>query len=88
MQALRQFFVACDKLNELLSILTYNLPSPSTRVSEFSDNKLWNDLRNQNLHMLMGEMFLLARYHKMTNATGLDICAPAFYPESLQEVTL
>ena len=38
--------------------------------------------------MLMGDMFLLARYHKMTNATGLDICVPTFYPEPLQELIL
>jgi hypothetical protein len=88
MQALRGFFGKCNELNELLSVLTYILPSPSTRVTEFIDNKLRNDLRSRNLHMLMGEMFMLARYHKMTNATGLDICIPAFYPEELQELTL
>jgi hypothetical protein len=87
-QALRRLFAACDKLNELLAILTFILPGLSTRVTEFVDQKLRNDLRNRGLHMLTGEMFLLARYHKMTNATGLDICVPAFYPEQLQELTL
>lgn len=86
--ALRQFFGACDELNDLLAVLTYILPSPSTRITEFVDHKLRNASRNRGLHMLMGDMFLLARYHKMTNATGLDICVPAFYPEPLQELTL
>lgn len=38
--------------------------------------------------MLSGEMFLLSRYHKMTNLMGFDLCIPAFYPEPLQELTL
>jgi hypothetical protein len=85
--ALRRFFGACDRLNELLSILTYILPTPSIRVSEFIDHKLRNASRNRNLHVLTGEMVLLARYHKMTNGTGLDVCTPAFYPKSLRELT-
>jgi hypothetical protein len=88
MQALRCFFRACDKLNALLAVLTFILPSISTRVTEFVDHKLRNALRNRGLHMVTGEMFLLARYHKMTNATGSDICVPAFYPKQLQELTL
>ena len=38
--------------------------------------------------MLLGEMFLLACYHKMTSLTGFDICTSAFYPEPLQELML
>ena len=86
--ALRRFFGACNKLNELLSILTFILPSPSTRITEFIDHKLRNALRNWGLHAIGEDMFLLARYHKMTNATGLDICVPAFYPKQLKELTL
>jgi len=88
MGALRGLFATSDELNDLLTILTYLLPTTSVRVTEFVDNKLRNASRNRNLHMLMGEMFMLARYHKMTNATGSDICVPAFYPEPLQELTL
>lgn len=88
MHALRRFFGACGQLNTLLAVLTYILPSTSTRITEFVDQKLRNDLRNRGLHMHMDEMFLLARYHKMTNATGFDICTPAFYPKPLQDLTL
>jgi hypothetical protein len=86
--ALRRFFKACDEINNLLAILTFILPSSSTRVTEFIDNKLRNASQNRSLHMLMQEMFLLSGYHKMTNATGLDACTPAYYPEPLQELTL
>lgn len=86
--AVRRFFRVCDEINELLAILTFILPSSSTRVTEFIDNKLRNASRRRGLYMLMEEMFLLSGYHKMTNATGLDACIPAFYPEQLQELTL
>jgi len=86
--AVHALFATFDELNAILSMLTYILPCPSTRITEFLDHKLRNASRNRNLHMLGGEMFLLARYHKMTNITGYDICIPAFYPGVLQELTL
>jgi hypothetical protein len=73
---------------QLLSMLTYSLPSSSTQITEFLDHKLWNASHNRDLHMLGDEKFLLAQYHKMTNATGFNICVPAFYPEALQDLTL
>ena len=86
--ALLRFFLACDKLNDHLCVLSFILPSMSTRVTEFIDHKLRNGLRSRGLHMLMGDMFLLTRYHKMTNVTGFDLCMPAFYPRQLQDLTL
>jgi hypothetical protein len=64
------------------------VPSISTRVTEFTDHKLRNDLRARNLHVIMDDMFLLSRYTKMTNLTGMDICVPAFFPQPLQDMFL
>ena len=86
--ALRRFFGVCDQLNDLLAVLTFILPTISTRVTEFVDHKLRNASRNRGLHMSVQDMFLLSRYHKMTNLTGLDICTPTYYPEPLKELTL
>jgi hypothetical protein len=86
--ALHKFFLLCDKINIFLSILTYILPTINSRLTQFLDNKIRNDLRPRNLFMLQNEMLLITRYHKMTNQTGLDTCIPVFYPEALQDMTL
>jgi hypothetical protein len=85
---LRRFFDTADQLNTMLSGLTFILPTISTRVTQFTDHKIRNDLRARNLHLLGNEMFLLARYHKMSSQTGFDTCFPAFYPEPLQDLTV
>jgi len=59
-EALYCLFGKFDKLNHILSVLTFILLSLSIQITEFLDHKLQNDLQNRNLNMLMGEMFLLA----------------------------
>ena len=86
--AICSLFRTFDQLNTILSVLTFILPSTSTRVTEFIDHKFRNDVRSRNVHMLTGEMFLLLKYDKMTNTTGMDKCIPAFYPKPLQDLTL
>jgi hypothetical protein len=85
---IREFLKRTADFNKLLSFLAFILPSISTRVTQFLDNKHKNDLRQRNLFMLLGDMFNLTTYHKMTNRTGLDACTPAFYPVVLKELFL
>jgi hypothetical protein len=80
---LQSLFATFDKLNVLLAVLTYLLPTTSIQITEFIDQKQWNILRRKNLHMLIGKMFMLTKYHKMISTTWLDICVPAFHPEPL-----
>jgi hypothetical protein len=86
--ALKLFLTKTGEINNLLSFLCFILPTMSTRITQFVDNKHRNDQRPRNLHMLGQEMFNLLRYHKMTNATGRDECIPAFYPPRLRDVML
>ena len=86
--AMLQYLDKSAQLNKLLSILAFVLPVMSTRISQFSDNKIRNLDRHRNLHMMFQEMFDLVQYHKMTNLTGVDVCIPVFYPPGLQEIVL
>jgi hypothetical protein len=86
--AIHRFFLKTAELNRHLSVLCYILPTISNRVTQFIDQKIRNDVRPRNLHMLGDEMFFLVRYHKMTNLTGLDTCIPAFVPQQLTEILI
>jgi hypothetical protein len=73
-------------INRLISLLCFITPSPNSRVQQFIDNKFRNGDRDRNLIMLSQAMVNMIRGHKMTNQTGLDVCIPAFYPPTTQDI--
>lgn len=75
-------------LNRMLCVLCYVLPVMSNRITQFVANKIRNMDRRRNTHMLITELIFFTGYHKMTNATGIDICVPAFAPPPLRELML
>lgn len=85
---LRHFLATTAQFNRNLSVLAYLLPTVSTRVTEFLATKFANDSRRRNIVMMLSEMVDFRGYHKMTNQTGLDVCMPVFYPESLKALVL
>jgi hypothetical protein len=84
--AIRAFLRSTAEFNRHLCLLAFLLPTISTRVTEFLDNKYVNDLRRRNLYAVYGDMFNLTIYHKGTNQSGYDRCIPAFYPDVLREL--
>ena len=84
--AIKDFLRVTGEFNELLSILTFILPTISTRVTQYLDHKFQNDGRPRNLVAMLKEMVLLTTYHKMTNQTGYDQWTPAFLPLKLKKV--
>lgn len=86
--ALREILSKMAALNNILALLCFIVPSMATRLTQFIDDKLRNDQRLRNLHMIVQEMISFTRYHKMTNLTGQDVAVPAFYPEALRDLML
>lgn len=84
--AIVNFLNATAELNQILSVLTFILPTISVRVSQFLGSKFANHSRQRTLMMIMGEMVNLTVYHKMTNQTGYDLCVPSFFPKALTEI--
>jgi hypothetical protein len=88
MPAVCDWLATSAKLNKILAVLSFIIPTISTRISQFVANKIRNLDRPRNLHMLLNEMFYFVRYHKMTNLTGIDVCIPVFFPPALVEIML
>lgn len=76
------------EFNKLLTVLCFILPAIYTRVSEFLVSKFTNDSCMRTLVVMLKELVHISIYHKTTNQTGLDVCIPAFFPESRKELVL
>jgi len=88
MPAIHDYLDACSDLNRILCTLSYLLPIMANRISQFVGNILRNMDRRRNTNMLITELVYFNGYHKMGNATGVDVCSPAFAPPTLQELML
>jgi hypothetical protein len=88
MPAIHGYLKAAAELNRTLCVLCYVLPIMSNRISQFVGNKLRNMDRRRNTNMLISEMVFFNTYHKMSNATGIDLFLPAFVPPPLRELML
>lgn len=86
--SLRHLLADTADFNKHVAVLAFICPSVSTRVSEFLVSKFTNDSRMRTLVVMLKELVHLSGYHKMTNQTGLDVCIPAFFPDSGKELVL
>ena len=77
--AIKDFLWVTGEFNELLSILTFILPTISTHITQYLDHKFQNDGHPQDLVAMLKEMVFLTTYHKMTNQAGYGQWTPAFY---------